>query len=134
MAIQTYGELRQALLRENLEWTVNPAFSDSTPIARHSLGAFPGSLVKADPRTRVDVAALLRLTPPTVVSGEAGVIEAATGSDRVPPMRPVREPMGAAYRKRCSCVVARLGEQRSGSNSCVRGRACGRRARRMRLW
>jgi hypothetical protein len=32
MAIQTYGELRQALLRENLRWTVNPAFADRTPM------------------------------------------------------------------------------------------------------
>jgi hypothetical protein len=31
-----------------------------------------------------------------VVSGEAGVIEAATGPDHEPPMRPVREPHGGS--------------------------------------
>jgi hypothetical protein len=34
-----------------------------------------------------------------VVSGKAGVIEAATGSEHEPPLRPVREPHGGSVRQ-----------------------------------
>jgi hypothetical protein len=84
MAIRTYGELRQALLRENLGWTVNPAFSDSTSITRHSLGALPGSLVKADPQKRVDVTALLRLAPPTNLLVEQDLLRRRVLTEAVP--------------------------------------------------
>ncbi len=63
MAFQTYGELRQELVREKLTWTVNPALADNAPITRPPLGAL-GKPPPARPELRVDVAALVRAAPP----------------------------------------------------------------------
>ena len=64
MAFQTYGELRQQLIREGIKWTVNPRLADATPIQRPALG-FPGKLPPGNPNNRVDVTALIRANPPT---------------------------------------------------------------------
>ena len=65
MAFRTYGELRQALAREQLGWTVHPRFADQELIKRPPLGALPDAMAKADPKLRVDVLALVRERPPT---------------------------------------------------------------------
>jgi hypothetical protein len=65
VAFQTIGELRQEVARENVGWTVHPRFADAQPIMRPSLGALPNTLIRAVPTQRVDVATLLRATPPT---------------------------------------------------------------------
>jgi hypothetical protein len=64
MAFQTYGELRQELVREKLAWTVNPILLDNMPIKRPPLGALTKP-PPAQPDRRIDVAALLRAAPPT---------------------------------------------------------------------
>ncbi len=65
MASQTYGELRQQLLKDGIKWTVNPRFSDNTVIVRHALGALAEQMPKAAQLPRVDVPALVRANPTT---------------------------------------------------------------------
>jgi hypothetical protein len=75
MAFNTYGELRQELLKEGIHWTVNPALSDSTPIRHPSLGGDLTRLPKAETLPRVDVAALVRATPTTNMLLRADLIK-----------------------------------------------------------
>jgi C1A family cysteine protease len=65
MAFSTYGELRQQLEAEGIKWTVNPAFSDSTPITRPGLGADLAKFPKAKDIAPVDVASLVKTLPTT---------------------------------------------------------------------
>jgi hypothetical protein len=64
MVLTTFGDLREEVAAQGLKWTVNPAFSDATPIARPSLGGLPEQMRKAD-GSRIDVAALVRAQPTT---------------------------------------------------------------------
>jgi len=64
MAFQTFGELRQQLKGEGIEWAVNPAFSDAAAIRRPPLGLL-GKLPQGNPEKRIDVQALVRANPPT---------------------------------------------------------------------
>ena len=64
-ALTTYGDLRKILKDEGLLWTVNPKFADDQKIVRRPLGLAPKALPKADPKRRVDVAALVAADPPT---------------------------------------------------------------------
>jgi hypothetical protein len=75
MAFSTYGELRQELLKEGIQWTVNPALSDSTPIRHPSLGGDLTRLPRAETLPRVDVAALVRATPTTNMLLRADLIK-----------------------------------------------------------
>jgi hypothetical protein len=63
MALNTFGDLRQQLVREGIKWTVNPAFADTMPIHRPPLGLL-GKLPPANPNQRIDVTALIRANPP----------------------------------------------------------------------
>lgn len=65
MALTTYGELRQQLKAEGLQWTVNPALADNQPIKRPPLGADVKQLALAKETPAVDVAALIKANPTT---------------------------------------------------------------------
>jgi Papain family cysteine protease len=65
MAMQTYGELRQQIAKEGLKWTVNPKFSDNTPIVPKGLGANLVKFPQARTVARVNVEALVRAKPTT---------------------------------------------------------------------
>jgi hypothetical protein len=65
MVFTTYGELRQALASEGLQWTVDSKIADNTPIQRHALGADLSKLPPAATLPRIDVAALIRAAPTT---------------------------------------------------------------------
>ena len=65
MAFTTYGELRRQLAKEGIKWTVNPAFSDNTPITRPGLGADLTKVPLATTIALVDVAALVKANPTT---------------------------------------------------------------------
>jgi len=61
--LNTYGELRQALVSEGIHWVVNPAFADGQPIAKPALGADLTDWPKAATLPPVDVAARVRAVP-----------------------------------------------------------------------
>ena len=63
MAFNTYGELRQQLQAEGLQWTVNPNFADEAPIERRAMGGLLDQFPKAADAAPVDVAALVKAHP-----------------------------------------------------------------------
>jgi hypothetical protein len=65
MAFSTFGELRRALASEGLTWTVNPNFSDETPIPRPALGADFSRWPLATAVPRIDVSAVVAANPTT---------------------------------------------------------------------
>lgn len=77
MAIETYGDLRKALSSERLDWTVDRRHADTAPIRRYPLGGELTLLPKAATLPRVDVAALLRATPPLNTLLHARLVERA---------------------------------------------------------
>jgi Papain family cysteine protease len=62
--VNTWGELRQALVSEGIHWVVNPNFPDDLPITRPALGADLTDWPKAATLPPVDVVALVRAEPP----------------------------------------------------------------------
>ncbi|HEX2572330.1 MAG TPA: C1 family peptidase [Polyangia bacterium] len=65
MAFRTYGELRQDLVRQGIQWKVNPKFADSLPVHRPALGADLTQHPRAATVPHTDVTALVRAAPTT---------------------------------------------------------------------
>src|SRR3989442_9488222 len=59
----TYGHLRQALAKGNYRWSTVRG-SDETPLPSYTLGAKTADLLEAAEAPKIDVAALVKASPP----------------------------------------------------------------------